>query len=360
MTVRTVIFAAGLTAILWVGCGANGPQPAVRSNAAEPEIERRIRYYRARVAAYPRLYPAHNRMAAALLARARLTWSPRDVAHARSALRRSLDIQPNFEAFKIMAALHNFAHRFDEARQWAVRAADAWPGDTEVIALLVEAYVGLGQADKAAELLPAEVGDDFYLVSARAQWLESQGRRKDAASMFVRAAEIAHRVGVRDLVVWGSVRAAGVWLDGGEPERAQPYLTRAKRLEPGDRQLRVHLAEFMTARGHPKQALAIYEALLEERDDAFVHHAAFLVARSIGEVARAGVHYRAAESAYRHVVDAGEVYTLESLARLYGQARLSLGQALTLAERNVRYKKDRSAKETVAFIRSQLDPAHTL
>ena len=110
----------GLMFALLPACGP--PRPSHAMDAA-------IRYYSDKVAHHPRHYPAYAQLGASYLAKARLTLDPADVTAARGALNRSLEIQPNFGAIKSMAAVCNFAHRFEEALRWGERAREAAAAD---------------------------------------------------------------------------------------------------------------------------------------------------------------------------------------------------------------------------------------
>ena len=128
--------------------------------------------------------------------------------------------------------------------------------------------------------------------------------------------------------------------------RVPPSSPRAARCSPSTP------AELAVAEGRPAEALATYERLLRRRDDPEVHRRAFLLARELGREAAARRHFEAAEALDRRALDAGEIYSMESLARLYCEAGVHPGEARRLAEESYRYKRDRSARRTLACVRS--------
>lgn len=339
---------------------------ALGSCAKEPpgrppsDVDVRIRFYSNKVSKHPRLHQAYALLAVAYLDKARETLDPAFLAEARSALERSIAIQPNFLAFKTIAALSNFTHRFDDALRWGKRAADAYPNDTAVTALLVEAYMGLGRYEEVAKLLPP-VGvkpGDFYSAAALGQWLASQLRYDEAVDAFLDAATFARAEGVIDLAVWAEVSAAGALLDWGRPGPARSHLDAAVGLGPTNpfvwKELRLHWAEYYEAEGRLEKALAVYEDLLDKQDDPEVHRKAFLLARCLDKEHRAQHHFEAAEKGFQRVIDAGEVYTLGALARLYADADVNIEQALALAQRNLEYKRDIEAEAMLAYVQSKL------
>ena len=349
--VRSLAGMRGATALLMLMGLGGCAQPSVTLH--EFHLDERICYYARKVADHPRLYPAHALLGAAYLDKARDTPDPVWLAKARTALNRSMDIQPSFQAFKTMTAVSNFAHRFEDALKWGKRAAKAYPADTEVTALLVEAHMGLGQYEEARKLLPhsGKTPDDFYTAAALGNWLVSQRRHDEAASSFQIASTLAQAAGVQELVVWAEVSTAGVFIDSHRLEPARLHMERAGALDARNVRLRLHQAELLGAEGNHMDALAIHEALLKERNDPEIHRKAFVLARQLGQRSKAQLHFDAAEEGFQRAIDASEIYTLGALAQLYCDAEVKLQQALALAERNLQYKRDLEAQETVACIR---------
>jgi tetratricopeptide (TPR) repeat protein len=115
--------------------------------------------------------------------------------------------------------------------------------------------------------------------------------------------------------------------------------------------LRIHEAELMLAEGRESEAIGRYEALLAEAPDAELHRRVFVLARSRGDDERARTHFQAAERLLGRIVDAGEAYTLQELARLYLDAGVNADRAMELATRNLEVKRDRSASETLEAAR---------
>lgn len=342
--------------VLALACASGAPAP--------PDPETRIRYYSKRVEDDPRLYPAHALLGEAYLARARVTHDPGDVARARAAFERSMAIQPNGESLAGLAALCGFGHRFEEALSWGRQAADANREDPRVRALLVEALLGLGRDEEARALLPDDgaAPADFYTASALGAWMKANGRLDEAARAFQAAARFASRENVKPLVVWARVSEAAVWLDAGDLAKARPLLEAIRRDAPEDRFLREHEAELAQREGRLEEALSLYEGLIRSGGSPEAHRAAASLARRLGRTQEARRHFEAAERFYRRILEAGEIYSLESLARLYLDAGVNLEEAKALARRNLEFKRDRSAVElartlSVPVPEGEADPA---
>lgn len=328
-----------------------------QQTATRPSVDERIRYYSEKTAAQPRLYPVYAQLGAAYLDKARQTHDPSYLKRARRVLHQSLEIQPNFLALKAMAAVCNYAHHFEEGLHWARRASEANPADTAVTALLAESHMGLGQLDEAQASLTrgTTAPGDFHLAAAQGRWLASQGRFDQAAKAFQDAAGFARNEGVIELVVWAEVNTAGALIDAGRLERTRHHLAAAARLDPTNGELRIHQAELLEAQGKLDEALKSYEAILEGSNDATIHARAFALARKLGQEALARKHFATAEKGFRGVIEAGEVYTLGALARLYLAADVRLETALDLAKQNLRFKRDIEAGTILDSIRRKID-----
>jgi len=342
-----------LTSLQATPPGAAPTAPA--SRCPENRSDETIAYYTQRVAEHPGLYPAHTGLAAAWLDKARESADPDALSRARAALKRSLALQPSYEAMALMASAALFAHRFDEARQWSDRAAAASPADgidTRLLPGRVEALLALG-ADGDVPALFAAAGErlaaDCHVLIARAQWLRAEEKHDDAVAVLQRAAGACQGGSEAPaLTAWAEVAIAGILIDTGRADLARPHLEAARAVDPCRRDLRLHQAELLEAEGNDADALQLYETLFEQGEDPFVRHRAYLVARRLGLQECAGRHLAGAESGYQRAIDQEEIYTLEALARLYLDAAIHPERARALAEKNLRFKRDRGARRILA------------
>ena len=345
-------------ALLWpslLKCSAH----AVSGAANDPNFQ--IRFYEKKLDKHPRLFAGFAQLGAAYLEKARETHDVTWLKKARHALERSLDIQPNLNAYAAMAGLSNFSHHFERALDFAERTANAHPGDPRVLVLKVEANLGLGRLREVAELLDAtsirNSKNDVTLPVIRGRWLAEQERYDEARNAFADAAAQARAAGAFDMAIWAETNAAGMMLDSKQPEHAIAHLKAASNMPAGKRSiqsvLRIHWAEYHELRGEPEQALREYEALLGEQQDPELFRRAFVLARTLGQADRAKEFFTACEQAAERIADAGEIFALETQARLYADAKVKLDRAEQLTLQSFEYKRDRSARETLAYVRSQ-------
>ena len=331
---------------------------ALAHGAAGSALEERIHFYSHQLEENPTLWGGRLELAAAYLERARARHDPRDLERARAAVELSLATQPSARGFKLAAAAANFAHRFDEGRSWALRARAAAPEDAEAGAILAEAFLGLGRYRQVEALLPF-AGDAplprFYTAAVRGRWQAELGEFDAAVEAFRAAAAIAGREGLPKLLQWAEVRTAESLLAAGRRPSAVEARNRARgaAAEPAVPSAEVRLldARLLEAADRREEALAVYQELLLQGGDPELHRQAHRLARGLGRQTTAEHHFRAAEAAYLEPMAAGEVYSLEGLAGLYCEAGRHLERARELAEENLRFKKDASARRVVACLR---------
>jgi tetratricopeptide (TPR) repeat protein len=306
----------------------------------------------------------YTQLGLAYLDRAREAHDPVWLAKAREAEATALRLQDNFESLMAMAAIQNYAHRFADAITWCERAAAAsvngpWIPDPAVSAALVEAYVGLGRADEAGALItpPDATHPAFYSLVAYGKWLAATGQTTEAAAVFGNAADFSRDQGFPALAAWAESSAAGALLDARRLAEARPHIEAAETLDPCAPIVRVHRAELEELEGRHDAALAAYEALLHDSFDPVAAARAFRLAQRLGHHATAAGHFAVAERGLERAIAAGEVYSLGPLARLYADADRNLERALTLAEENLRWKRDREALATADFVRARVAAA---
>jgi hypothetical protein len=348
----------------------SAPGTAPGTAAAGSELERRLAFYEAKVRSSPQHYPSMAQLAMVQLDLAKETGDPAWLARARAQVKRSMEIQPSFQAMKTAAAIASYSHHFAEALTLAQQARGVYPPDTALISLEVEAQLGLGELAAAERLVRSFPDIDFHAAFALALVAMAQRRFDGAAAFYEVAASRAADQQVPALRRFALVSAGGALLDGGNLDRAAYLLLQAEGVPPlrpvdgrRDRRLSIHLIEWIEAIGKPADALAGLEELLAERDDPELHRHAARLARSLVAARRladpsiAERHFAAARAGYQRVLDAGEIYALEGYSLLLSEAGVEPALALELAQRNLEHKRDASAKAALQRAKAALQQA---
>jgi len=331
---------------------ANAQAPAI----AEPTIDQRIEFYSKKLEQHPTLFVVHTQLATAYLDKARQDLNPKWLKLADQHLQQSLKIYANFDAYKGLEIINAYRHRFADARRWGEQAYKLVGDDYEVIAVLVEADLGLGDIDTAVKRLQAWDKDTqlFHIVVARANIAKARHQYTEARDLFLKAEQLALEQGYPFLQLWSRTNAGGMLIDSGHAKEARADLEAATKIRKGDPILRLHWAEYDEAVGQPEKALGILESMLEDASNPSYHYRAYLLSKKLGATEKAKAHYEATEKGYLLPLAQGEIYSLGSLAELYCAADTNLDKALELATRNLEYKRDGEAMDALKCVKDKL------
>ena len=137
---------------------------------------------------------AHTSLAMLYMKESRKTGDFSLNAKAESAVSRALEISPgDATARKLRASLHLANHRFTQAVEAATALRDEFPGDPFIHGVLADAYIEIGQYEKAVEasqkMVDLKPGTASY--SRVAQLRTLYGDHRGALEMFTKAARSA-------------------------------------------------------------------------------------------------------------------------------------------------------------------------
>jgi hypothetical protein len=361
MRATLLTFICGVLVSVAVTGQTQGTATTAKTKTPAATVEQVIEFYEKKVQEHPTVFAAHAALGSAYLDKARETHEVQWLIKARAAAQRSIELQPNINAFLTMASICNFAHRFACGLEYAQRAALSYPAEASLLPLRVEAHLGLGQLDAADKLIQAQLQKgtpDFSLLGAQGRWFAEQERFDEAHDRFVAAAAQGRREGNNDLVIWAETNAAGMFIDSERAKPARAHLDAAAALGatswPITAVLQVHWAEWHDLEGRAEDALKHYQAILERQADPEMFRRAFVLAQKLGRQEQAAELFAAGERAAEKVLAAGEIFALEAHARLYADAGVKLERAEQLARQNLQHKQDRSARETLEHVHQRL------
>ena len=266
-----------------------------------------------------------------------------DSARAITAYERIATLEPNPAALEALARHYTSCGEPLMAAQWLEQrisvgtAADR----RQSAAALARAYQAAGQGHRAVAVLERVLAEDG---SADELWalladLYRQGQRWEALVRVL--GERASHTDDHAVLTTCAREAVQVCTDRlNAPERALPVLERAVAVVPGDRSLRLALAEALRLTGRVAEARALLEGLITEygrrqsRERALLHHQAALAARAEGNLALAREHL---EQAAAVLIDHAEVQlSLAEVAEQMGdqeRAEKAYRSLLVLARR---------------------------
>jgi tetratricopeptide (TPR) repeat protein len=281
MKARTISIAtaAGLAVVVFL-VGALGPSgdPAVLSGrvvaaaasgdafltpaAAAGTLGATIASLEARLEAVPEDWEASATLGTAYVQQARITSDPSAYPLARTALRRSLALQPtgNAGALVGLGSLAAARHDFAAALRWGRRAVRAAPFDAGAYGVLGDAQLELGRYRAAFASFQRMVDTRPDLASyARVSYtLELRGNVAGAIDAMRAAFDVAAG---RPDVAWAAAQIGKLHFGAGRIGDAREWFRRARAADPDAMEAEAGLALVAWASGDLPAAIAGYERL---------------------------------------------------------------------------------------------------
>ncbi|QPP10982.1 tetratricopeptide repeat protein [Streptomyces bathyalis] len=205
-----------------------------------------------------------SELAHAEIEKARTTLDAGRLDAAGKALRRSLTLKRtgNYPATTGMGQLANARHEFTTGRRWGLRSTRMAPDRAEGYGVLADAEIQLGhyRGARVAVQRMLDLKPTTAAYSRAAYDLETHGRDQDAAFALQRAAESAQ---TPDEMAFAESRLGELAWSQGELRRAERHFERATATVPDHPYSAAGLARLQAARGHPAEALRMYDRLVE-------------------------------------------------------------------------------------------------
>src|SRR2546422_1874688 len=221
---------------------------------------------RARLASDPSDAPAGVALAGALLRKARVASDARCAIEAEHVLRAVLKRVPGeYGAVGLLGAVYLSQHRFRDAIDVATRAQAVRPSDAWHDGVLGDAYLELGEYDRAFDAFDAMVHRRPDAASyARVAYALELRRRLPAALVEMRRAAEATGAGDPESLAWHYAQLGNLHFQMGDLDSAEREYRYGNYVFPGHPYARVGLARIAAARGDLATALGRYRELFDE------------------------------------------------------------------------------------------------
>lgn len=286
----------------------------------------------------------------ALLRRARVESDASHAIEAERLVREALDRDPgDYNAMRMLAAVLLAQHRFADAipvaeRARAVRPDDAWNDGT-----LGDAWLELGDYDKAFAAFERMVRRRPNAASyARVSYArELQGDLAGAVEAMRLSSEAAP-VSDPEARAWHAAQLGNLLLRMGRHDDAEREYRRAEHYLPKHPYARAGMVRLLAARGRLEDALAIVEDDLARAPTPELEAWAGDLLARLGRHARARAHYERMEALEREGW-ASEEPQPGALGRMLAERSLEPMEALALAERAALTRRDIHTMDAVAW-----------
>jgi tetratricopeptide (TPR) repeat protein len=349
-------------------CAASKPSTQNLEPADNDTIDARIAYYEKKIADHPTVAAAHAKLGVSYLQKAKETHNVDWLQKAREATKKSIKIQPSLEAYRTMAAICSFAHQFACAVEWGQKAVRTYSQDFVSAAILADGYLRTGKPELAIETLTLKGSDaenSYELAEARGLIFSELGRMDEAREEYKKSQFLALKRGDRSLEVRAKVNLAGAYIDTNRATEARAMLAEIQDITGISKTVRdlvqLHRAELAQLDKEYDKALHLYEELGRGPDqhDPDLYRKCYHLALTIGDEAKAKALFKKSEDEALLILSKGEEFSLECLANLYAEAGVKLEQAEKYALRNLEIKQDKSARETLNYVRQKLTTGST-
>jgi tetratricopeptide (TPR) repeat protein len=359
-----IAVAAGLTWAAWPREGrAEGrpPLPLVQ-NTSRAELDAAAAIARSWLSVDAADTSAALRLAEVLLRTARVETDAAHALEAERVLKTVLKHEPGeYSALKMLGAVYLAQHRFADAAGSAQRAIAVNPDDAWNYGVLGDAYVELGDYERAFDAFDTMVArrPDAASYARVAYAYELQGRLGDALRHMRIAAEATSAHDPESLA-WHYSQLGNLLLQMGRVDAAAREFARGSHAFPGHPYARSGLARVAVARGDYGRAIDLYRALMADAPTPELAASIGDILAFRGDAGGAQKMYEQAEALEREGW-ASEEPQPGALARMLAERSLKATEAVTLAEEAAQTRSDIYTMDALAwayFQAGRLQDAH--
>jgi tetratricopeptide (TPR) repeat protein len=232
-------------------------------NTGMASTDEQIAFWRARFDANPEDYISVMQLGRTFLNKARETGDVADYERAEAALRKSLDLFPDYEDAQVYLAGARFAeHDFTGAFDLATHVYTTDPKSLQALATIGDAQLELGNYDTAStayqQLLDRAPSPPAYSRNARLLWL--QGRPTEAFDFMQRAARDPASVELsRETAAWYEWQLGELSFQAGRVDDAATYYEASLKRYPNYYLALAGLGKARAAQGRYDDAIALYQ-----------------------------------------------------------------------------------------------------
>ena len=328
--------------------GAPAPRPTNLSDYVYTTDEA-IQLFELRVQANPRDFTSYATLGDLYERKARETDDLICFARAEEALRKALELFPNYARAQVsLAVVLCDRHKFAEALEVAQAVTRANPRNMDALATVGDAQLELGRYDEAEPSLRELVRrlPEVAPALARLAHLEElKGHSDEALQLVRRSLELLRKrgAGLQDLA-WYQFREADMLFNAGRVDEAGKVAEEVLKAVPKHHDATATLARVRAAQGRTSEAIELWEKAV-----AIAPEPAMLVA--LGDLYALTGDADRARSSYDRMVKAseGQAEYRRVLSSFYADHDRDLPRALELAQQDFEQRKDIYGYDTLAW-----------
>ena len=308
-----------------------------------PPVGEAIEFFQNKIRRNPQDAVSYTLLSDLYMRQARETGDLASYQHAESALRKALQLLPNYApANASLAAVLYAQHNFDDALALAQQVYQSNPKITQALATMGDAYLALGQYTAGEqtyqELLQKSPSPS--VVARLAHLAELKGNTEEAMQLMQRAAQEALKSGgSKESVAWYWLRLGDLAFNAGQIKEAERYYEEALKIFDDYYLALAGLGKVRAAQGDFEAAIELYQ-----HTTAIIPQPEFLAALGdlytvTGQIEEAELQYDTVEYIGKLAEINQQVYNRQ-LAYFYADHDLHLEEALHLAQVELEYRQD--------------------
>ncbi len=327
-----------------------GPEEAPRNLAdytyTPDEV---IELFELRVKAHPNDHTSYATLGDLYESKGRETDDLAWFARAEMALRRALELYPEYEQAKVsLAVVLCDRHKFAEALEVSQSVLKVNSRNVDALATAGDAALALGlytEAEQSLRALVQRLPDSAPALARLAHLEELKGHADDALALDRRAMEILRKAGATpETLAWYQFREANLLFNAGRVEEAGKVAEAIVSAVPAHYDAIACLARVRAAQGRVGEAIALYEKAAAITTEPSILIALADLYDLIGDISRGQANRDLVQRAI-----SGQPEYRRVLSLFYADHDRDLPQALELAQQDLEQRQDIYGHDALAW-----------
>lgn len=323
-----------------------------RARTEPGDTDNKIKFYRSRIKLEPYDCPNYNKLGEAYIQKARETGDTAYYDKAEGAVKQASELYPeSYASVVFLGQINSAKHNFKQALAYAKKAIEIRPGDSYAYGILGDAYVELGEYDKAQEAYQKMLilGPNLYSYSRISYIKELTGDTEGAIQAMKKAIEegIRHNLPTEN-IAWAQYILGEAYFSKGELKKAEEHYKASVKTYDNYYYALAGLAKVKAAEKNYAEALGLYKKAI-----GIIPLPIFV--SSLGEVYERTGNTEEAKKQYDLVEYIGllskisKVIYNRELSLFYSDHDIKLEEALELATKELEVKGDIYTYDTLAW-----------
>lgn len=328
------------------------------------DTESKIRALEEEIIKLPYDYSSLTSLGEAYIQRARETGDAEYNDKAELALKKAIELnKDNYLAYVLLGRVCSYRHEFRETLDYAIKAINIKPEQSIAFGILGDAYMELGEYDKAGKayefMQSLRPGFDSY---SRISYIkELTGDAESAIQLMQMAIEDGLRRNLpRENIAWAHVILGSLYFNKGDLNQAEKYYREALNISTDYYLALEHIAEINARKGNYEEAVKLYKKVISLNPKGEFYKALADSMMKLGRQEEAEQFYDKTTEIYDDYVRKGNNGYLRQIALFYSDNDTNIDKALELASKDLEIKPDIYAYDTLAWVyykRGDLDKA---